>query len=59
MDPPISAHSAHSTNSAHNSTGIWARSPDDSISVNGEGEVGAGADTVPRKRRRKYIAKAW
>ncbi|OJJ06164.1 hypothetical protein ASPVEDRAFT_139924 [Aspergillus versicolor CBS 583.65] len=36
---------------------IWARSPDDSIVVNGD-ETGAGAEVVPRKRRRKYIAKA-
>ncbi|KAL4904358.1 hypothetical protein BDW74DRAFT_185657 [Aspergillus multicolor] len=50
MDPSISAH--HTT--------IWERSPDESvtISVHGDREHDVGVDTAPRKRRRKYIAKA-
>ncbi|RDW92893.1 putative C6 transcription factor [Aspergillus mulundensis] len=50
MDPSIAAHH----------TSIWERSPDESvtISVHGDREREVEVDAAPRKRRRKYIAKA-
>ncbi|KAL4882260.1 hypothetical protein BJY04DRAFT_227402, partial [Aspergillus karnatakaensis] len=61
MNPSISAHQHQ-----HQSTSIWERSPEASVSasVNGDrdrdraGENEFEAELVPRKRRRKYIAKA-
>jgi hypothetical protein len=51
MNPPISTHDPS----------VWERSPDESVtvSVNGDREREGEADAAPRKRRRKYIAKAW
>ncbi|KAL5340676.1 hypothetical protein BJX70DRAFT_104091 [Aspergillus crustosus] len=52
MNPSISA-------PQHQSSSIWERSPEASVSVNGDQDREAEHDEVaPRKRRRKYIAKA-